>query len=196
MITLATTIAGATIRPAVPSFALRGARGQLAGLVVLPGAHYRIEARFPTMAPAAASRLQAQLELAKTEGLRMNLPLLGVSQGNPGSPVVDGSGAAGTALPLTGLTPGYVAKAGYWLTVIDADGARCLHRVAALAQADGSGEVELTLVTPLRTVLADGDVVLLARPTIDGFVTSDLDWDLAENRLVTGHGFTLEEAEA
>jgi hypothetical protein len=179
-----------------PGFVVRGARGTVAGQVILPGACYGVEATFESMPASFALKLQADLELAKIEGLRFKMPLNGISQGMPGLPVVDGSAAAGTSLPLRGLTSGYAVKKGYWLTVIDAAGNHCLHRVAEPAVADGDGKATLTLVTPLRTVLVDGDTVVLAAPTIEGVITSDVGWDIPMRGMVEGLGFSLEETEA
>lgn len=196
MIEFSYPLNSAHLRLVQPGFTVRGARGTVAGQVILPGACYGIEATLPVMRSRDALRLQADLELAKTEGLRLKVPLHGISQGLPGSPVVDGSGAAGTSLPLRGLTAGYAARKGYWLTVIDTAGNRCLHKVAEPAVANSDGEVTLTLVTPLRTVLIDGDEIILARPTIEGIITSDIGWDLRLGEMIEGLGFTLEETEA
>lgn len=195
MITLTRAIAEAEPFRIHAGFPLRNGRGQLAGQVILPGTRYGLTVSFPAMTIDDAAALETDLELAKSEGLRIAVPLMGRPQGAPGAPVVDGSGAAGTALPLRGLTPGHVIKKGYWLNVIDAAGVRCLHRAAAASVADGSGEAVLTLATPLRTVLADGDEVLLAKPTIEGVVTSDVRFPRPGNRIVSGLSFTLEESD-
>src|SRR3546814_1909417 len=59
----------------------------------------------------------ARLLKAKREGLRIPYPLIDVPQGAPGSPVVDGADQSGTTINLRGLTPGYAAKEGYWLSI-------------------------------------------------------------------------------
>jgi hypothetical protein len=146
------------------------------------------------MSPATARLFQARLARAKAEGLRMPWPLLGVPQGAPGAPVVNGSGAAGTGLPLRGLSRGYRVLEGYWLNVTDAGGQIYLHQASARADAAGDGTATLGVWPPLRSVLADGSAVQLAKPEIMGLVTSDVGWELPVNRLISGLTFTVEES--
>lgn len=123
--------------------------------------------------------------------LKIDYPLLDVSQGSPGSPVVDGAGQAGTSLALRALTPGYAVKKGFWLTIVDENGRGYLHNVRAAVRADASGETTLTIAPMLRWPFLDGATVLLARPTIEGKVPAE-PWQLPVNKLVQV-GFTLEE---
>lgn len=176
-------------------FDVRNARGSLAGRVVTPGGRFAITVEFPTMTYERAMALRALLTSAKGEGLRMAMPLGGNRQSG-GAGAVDGSGAAGTALPVKGLTPGAMIRQGYWLTVIDADGNHCLHQVAAAARVASDGTADLTVDFPLRTVLSNDDVVLISRPLIEGLITSDVNWQIPVGRTVQGLGFRLEEMEA
>lgn len=175
---------GQTLRPASGAPALRVNRA---------GSRFTLQVAFPPMRPEKARRFVALMLAAKAEGLRMTFPLMGIVQGG-GAAVVDGSGAAGTALPLSGMTPHYMVRQGSWLTAIDADGVRCLHNVSAPARVAADGKVTLAVYPPQRLELVDGDTVLVAKPTIEGIVTSDVNWTLPVNRIVSGLGFTLEEA--
>ena len=172
---------------------LRPATGAATTRIDRAGSRFKVDFTFPPMKPDAARIFVSRLIAAKSEGLRIAFPLLGVSQGFPGVPVVNGSGASGTSLPLTGLTPGWVAKEGYWLTAIDADGVHYLHNIRAVVVTDGSGLATLTIAPALRAPLVNGDTVLLSEPLVEGFVTSVVSWELPANRLVTV-AFTLEEA--
>lgn len=181
--------------PIASGFDVRNARGNLAGRVVTPGGHFAVSVEFPTMTAEAALQLQSLLTRSKDEGLRMTFPLAGVKQGG-GTGAVDGSGAAGTSLPVKNLTPGAMIRQGFWVTVIDASGNRCVHKVAAPVRVGTDGRATLPVTFPLRTVLANNDVVLVSKPVIEGMVTSDVNWQISVGRTVQGLGFRLEEAEA
>lgn len=158
------------------------------------GSRFSLQTAFPTMEPEKARRFAALMLRAKREGLRMAYPLMGLVQGG-GAAKVDGTGAAGTTLPLKGMTPGFMMRQGVWLTVQAADGTRCLHNVATAARVGSDGKVSLSIEPPLRVVLADNDNVLISKPTIEGIVTSDVNWSLPVNRRVSGLSFTLEESD-
>lgn len=195
MIELPTSPAPNSATPTLLDFGFvqRPALGAAALRIDRAGNRHQVEFGFPPMSAEVARVFVSRLQQAKSEGLRIAFPLLGVSQGSPGSPTVRGSGAGGTALPLEGLTPGYVAKEGYWLTVIDADEVHYLHCLAATATADAAGEADLVVTPPLRHFPGAGDAVLLARPLVEGLVTSEISHPREPNRLVR-LSFTLEEA--
>lgn len=157
-----------------------------------PGSRYRIGFSYPPMKPDTARKFTARLQRAKREGVRVTLPLL-VHQSFPGAPVVDGAGQAGTTLSVRGLTPGYAAKEGFWLTLIEADGTAYLHSLAATAIADAAGNADFEIEPPLRAPFADGAAIELAAPWIEGFVDGDeWGWSVPVNRLIAV-GFTVEE---
>lgn len=175
-------------------FVQRPSLGGAAARVNRPGNRWQIELTWPTMQADDARVLVRRLAAAKSEGLRVLFPLQGVSQGSPGSPVVNGSGAGGTTLPLRGLTPGHVIKEGWWLTAIDSAGVRYLHQAAATVAADGSGNATLAVTPMIRAPLADGNTVLLGAPEVEGFITEEIGWDLVPGELTSGIGCTIEEA--
>lgn len=159
-----------------------------------PGNRYAVEVSYPPMKADVARKFVARLQRAVREGLRIEYPLLGVSQGSPGAPVVDGADPTGTTLPVRGLTPHYAVKEGYWLNVTDADGTRYLHSVQTPAIADASGLLSIDIEPAIRTPLADGSEVELAKPTIEGTVEV-VGWSLNVDRLVRfGGAIVIEEA--
>ncbi len=176
---------GMVLRPSTGAAALRMDRA---------GSRYRVAVSFPPMKPDTARVFLSRFQQGKREGLRIDYPLLDLSQGSPGSPVVDGANPTGTTLPVRGLTPGYAVKEGYPLTLIDADGVRYLHFVAAPVMADASGDASVTLTVPIRAPLADGSTILLAKPTVEGLVVDEIGWSLNVDRLVRGGTVTIEEA--
>jgi hypothetical protein len=158
-----------------------------------PGSRFRLKLTLPPMSTADAAVICAALLQAKRQGLRMEVPLLGRSQGNPGLPVVDGANPAGTSLPLRGMYDGYSLRPGYWLTLIDAAGDYYLHMVTAVATV-ASGIVTATIEPPIRQPFADGATVLISRPKVQGWLTDELSWALNPGEIVNGVSFTIEEA--
>jgi hypothetical protein len=160
-----------------------------------PGNRYRVEITYPPMKPDTARKFIARLQRAKREGLRVEFPLLGVKQGSPGDPVVDGADPTGTTLPVRGLTPNYAVKEGWWLHAEDADGVRYLHSIQANVLADATGDIELDIEPPIRAPLADGSTIQLSVPTIEGVLVEDVGWSLSVDRLVRfGGSIVIEEA--
>jgi hypothetical protein len=161
-----------------------------------PGNRYVAVVSYPPMKSDVARKFVARLQRAKREGLRVEVPLLGVSQGTPGTPVVDGAAPSGTILPIRGLTPNYMFREGYWLTITKAStGEECLHTCMSSGAADGSGEAVFDIEPPLRIDFADGDTIELAKPTIAGNVVQSIGWSLAVDQLVRiGGTIMIEEA--
>ena len=168
-----------------PHFATRGSfnweyvdagftqRG-LQSAVYIPrkGARYRMTFAYgPFGDPEQARVMQARLIQGKQRGLRVPLPLIN-SQGNPGAPFVNGAVVTGRVLPIKGLTPGYVVKEGYWLSIVIAN-QHYLHCVEIGGRADASGNLSITLAEMLREELGGNEVIHLSRPMVEGLVTAD-----------------------
>lgn len=185
------------VAPALLDFSLtiRPATGGPVQKVARPGSRYRIEVTFPPMQPDVARVFVSRLlEAKRTGGLVIEYPLLGVSQGSPGSPVVNGAGQAGTSLAVRGLTVGYPFQEGYWISIISAAGQHYLHNVRVPVTANGSGLATLTIEPPLRFPFADGATILVAQPKIEGFIEGgEWSWSIDVARH-TGISFVLEEA--
>lgn len=176
-------------------FFQRPASGAASLRIDRPGSRFRVAITFPPMKPDVARKFLARLLRAKRQGLRIEYPLLGVSQGYPGSPVVDGAGQAGTSLDIRGLTPHYGMKEGYWLTLIGSDGVRYLHCSQTSAIANAGGQLAIEIEPPLRAPFPDGAAILLAHPTIEGVMPEELGWSLSIDQLVRGGTIVIEEAE-
>lgn len=172
---------------------LRGPTGGAALRINRAGSRWKWDFEFPPMRPATFRTFAPLVAAGKEQVLRLPVPLAGVSQGTPGSTVVDGAGQTGTTLDVRGGTAAYVARTGYWLHVVDADGNRYLHVLTADTILNGSGAGALSIFPALRAPLADGAAVELAAPTVEGFVVSDVSWELATSGLRV-LSFSIEEA--
>lgn len=159
-----------------------------------PGNRMEVEFTFPPMPAEQARAVISRIMRAKSAGIRIEYPLMGEDQGAPGVPVVDGSDSGGRTLKLRGLTPGYMAKEGFWLNLIGPDGTLYLHLVSQPVQASAFGKATITPEPPLRIFPADGAIVNLTRPVIEGQLVSEPTWTLGLGDIVTGLTFTVREA--
>ncbi|MDE8651878.1 hypothetical protein [Novosphingobium album (ex Liu et al. 2023)] len=157
-----------------------------------PGGHMGAQVTYPPMPADIARVFISRLLEAKEDGLRMPFPLTGVDQGDPGNTVINGAGAAGTSLPVRGMTTGYQWKEGFWVSVVDPDGIHYLHNVRNSGQVLMGGGV-LNVRPALRGDFPDGSLVILDAPRIEGAITSDIAWPLPHQKIVTIE-FTIEEA--
>ena len=195
MITLPTGVTARSVKATLLDYGFinRPSSGAPAQRYDRLGSRYAMEFELPPLPSDVARTVKARLTVAKREGLRMPVPLMGGQQGSPGAPVVDGTDSAGTTLKLRGLTAGWFAREGFWLNVTDAAGALYLHDIAAPVRAGTDGRVTLTLGIPLRCALADGAAVRIANPVIEGLVTSEVSWSDPVGRIISGIAFTVEE---
>jgi len=154
------------------------------------GGKFKIVFVLPPLVDGRA--MVSKLIRAKKEGIRVGLPLLGQSQGTPGTPLVDGAGQSGTTLNIKGLLAGYTVKEGYWLSIVQS-GRYYLHNIAATASADSSGDLAATIFPALRTAFSDGAVIALDKPKIEGFIEGNEQvWEISAE-LHTGIEFSVEE---
>jgi len=155
------------------------------------GNRFQAEFGFPVMPADVARVFVSRLQRAISEDLRIEFPLLGVSQSGGGATVVDGANPSGVTLPIKGGTPGFAVKEGYWLNVFDSQGRPYLHNVSEGASIAPDGTATLTIWPPIRTPLDDESAVEIATPTMQGLVT-DISWDLMLANMIV-LGFVLEE---
>lgn len=157
------------------------------------GSRHSINASAPPKVIEPDGRLWiSRLKRAKREGARIAFPQAGFAVGNPGTPQVASNVAAGSAIPLTGLTPGYVICEGQWLSITHS-GRSYLYSVDAQVAANGSGNTTVAITPLLRSQLSAGDVVNLAAPVLEGWLSGDeFGWTLDAAHTV-GLQFTVTE---
>jgi len=152
------------------------------------GNRFALDITYARLVPDPDGRiLGAALRRAKTEGALFPFPQPGLAIGAPGSPVVDGPGILGALLPLRGLNPGYVVRAGQFFSIING-GRRYLHCVNEDADhvVDVSGRVTLPIHPMLRVVPASGAVCEFAQPYIEGIVSGasiDIELTIAKSQM-------------
>lgn len=159
-----------------------------------PGNRFEAVVEFPLLAADVARIVSRRVQRGKHEGLRVAVPLMGIAQGSGGTPLVDGTASAGRTLNLKTMTPAYVLREGYWITVVDTAGTRYLHQVAADATVAGDGKATATIDPPLRHVPANGDTVIIDAPTIEGRVVDAVEWTTDPAAIVPIKAITIRES--
>lgn len=154
------------------------------------GARWALDVTMPPMAYADA---MAFADLAtETDTCVMAIYQPGIAIGTPGLALVDGAAQTGSTLSLKGLTPQYAFTKWQWITVITGSVRYC-YRAASETVVAADGTVDLPLSTMIRKSHGDEDVVEIAEPKIEGFVTlADDAWAFDASRLVYLQ-FTIEE---
>lgn len=144
------------------------------------GNRHKLAVGFPPLRSADKGRIfVSRVIRGKTEGVRMEVPLLGFKPGAPGNPLVDGAGQAGRSLVADGFTPNYTIREGQWFSLAH-DGRHYLHSVDAGVTANATGQVTLSISPMLRIEPDDNDVLHFAKPMIEGYITGEeLMWSLS-----------------
>jgi hypothetical protein len=158
------------------------------------GSRWAFAVEMPPMAGEPDGRIWARrLTSGKQEGVLMAIAQPGLVIGEPGSPVVDGAGQSGSALALRGLAAGHDLVEGQFVSIVAA-GRRYVHMICADVSADGAGELTAAITPLLRVSPADGAVVEIAQPYVEGLLDGDgVNWTVDIGALF-GHAFTIKEA--
>lgn len=124
----------------------------------------------------------------------MLIPQPGLDTGSPGVPRVNGAAQAGSSLILDGLTPHYALRKHQWLTVTTG-GQMFNYRAKSAVVADAAGNLTVPLRTMLRVPPANNDVVEIAEPKIQGYVTVTEDAWSVDAAHIVALTFTITERE-
>lgn len=156
------------------------------------GNRFALAVTMPPMEVAEAMVFVSRLIRGKTEGVRMEFPLLGFNPGSTGTPRVNGAGQAGRSLVADGFAASYPVKEGQWFTHVNA-GRYFLYNIDGNVTANGAGQVTLPISPMLRVEPADNDLLLFAQPLVEGYIHGEeWRWQLSVQRM-TGIEFELRE---
>lgn len=122
------------------------------------------------------------------------IPQPGIDTGAPGSPLVNGGSQAGSSLILNGVTPQYALRKNQWLTIITG-GQRFSYRAKSAVVADAAGNLVVPLRTMLRVSPTNNDVVEIAEPKIEGYVTVTEDAWSVDSAHIVALTFSITERE-
>lgn len=158
------------------------------------GSRFSMEVVMPMMAYDDARVWISKFLQAEGDTVLMDVPQPGLDIGNPGSPVVDGSGQLGMFLKVRGLTPGYVLRTGQFFSLV-VSGQRFLYCLLEDAVANAQGKARIHFWPMMRRQPQDGGVLEIAQPKIEGFAAKGgFEWsvDAAQH---TGLEFKIDERE-
>lgn len=157
------------------------------------GNRARLAVTMPPMLSEPTGRIWVRRLIAgKTEGVRMEFPLLSFKPGSPGTVLVNGANQSGRTLIVDGATPNYAFREGQPFSIVHSS-RHYLHWVDAQVIANGSGQATLSISPMLRIEPANNAVCHFGKPMIEGFIMGE-EWswemDLAHH---IGIGFEVVE---
>lgn len=144
------------------------------------GNRFKLAVSMPPMPAEPTGRIWTRRLIAgKTEGVRMEFPLLSFKPGSPGEVVVDGAGQSGRTLIVKGATPNYAFREGQPFS-IEEGGRHYLHFVDEQALADSGGDATLSISPMLRIEPSDEAVCHFGKPMIEGFIMGEeWSWEMS-----------------
>lgn len=158
------------------------------------GNRFKLSVSLPPLQSASdGRRWVSRLLRGKTEGVRMEYPLLGFDPGLPGSPTVNGSGQTGRTLIIAGATPNYIFREGQFFSIVTG-GRHHLYMVDAETICSAVGAATLPVSPMLRVAHLNADAIHVAQPMIEGYIMGDeLSWSMSIDHHI-GLGFDIVEA--
>lgn len=168
--------ANASIRPVLfggPMLAELGGEDQWLNRL---GSRWELEVTTPRLKPDPDGRFWTEaLSRAWFTGERVSfaIPEPGLVASAPGSPVVNGSGQAGTLISVRGFDPAYVIRRGKFFSIVHGS-RRYVHRVVEGDWTpNGSGVAQFRCAPMIRVSPADGAVCEFLNPLIEGLLIGD-----------------------
>lgn len=156
------------------------------------GDHWAIEIETRAFGVACGLALMSKVVRGKGQALAIRIPQIDHDAGPVGAPVIDGAGQSGSLPVLRGLTPHY-ALAPRFVTVVT--GGRGYTYLSDPAVADGDGKITLSVWPMLRVPHADGDLVEIAEPWIEGLLDDGGAFDTGRPASITPETIVIEESE-
>lgn len=153
-------------------------------IIVRPGTRFGARVALPPLRTDELGRIYvSRLMQGRHKGILMKWPLLEFDPGVPGAPLIALAVANGTTIQMKGLTAGYKLKEGQFFSVI-AGGRRYLHMVTTDVIVDHFGLATVNIFPALRKALLLNDVVEIAQPMIEGFISpgQELSWEIASDK--------------
>lgn len=143
------------------------------------GTRFGLRLTLPPMGPDEGMAYIARLLRGRADTVVLPWPLLDFDPGEPGAPLVRTSISGGSTIKMKGITAGYAVKEGQFFSVIHGSH-RYVHLFAADGTASGAGTLDVDIFPMLRSPLSTNDVVEIATPKIEGFVSpgEELAWQI------------------
>lgn len=147
-----------------------------------PGNRFAIKVDMPPMYKDIGRPFISALIKAKRAGLRMKFPLQDFDPGDPGTPVVNGTGQLGITLNIRGLGV-YKVEEGQFFS-IEQGGQHFLYMFTQTKTSEVGGTLSVEIEPPLRKATVDGAALHIEQPMIEGYVLGqEWAWQLALDNL-------------
>lgn len=158
------------------------------------GNRFSLSVTMPPLVNRDAGRVfVSRLIRGKTEGVRMLFPMLGFDPGNSGSPVVNGANQTGRILNIRGAAAGYVFQEGQFFSIFTG-GRHHLVTADVDTTVGAGGTVALSISPIIRVAHADGDLLHVSTPSIEGFIMGESQsWEMSVEHHI-GLNFAIVEA--
>ena len=142
-----------------------------------PADRWSLEAITPAMRGDDARLWISRLVQGAGDTVRAVWPQVDMATGSPGSPTVNGSGLAGSTLPVTGAAAGYVVKEGQMLSFLNSSSRYELKMCTAnTTLVAGAGSIPI--MPAIRKSPSSGAAVLLSNPIFEGILVDDAqEWE-------------------
>lgn len=141
------------------------------------GTRFGVRFTMPELDGEEARAYVAKLLRGRFDRVVMPWPQTVYDGTDPGSPAINIGVSGGSAISVKSLTPGYVVAEGQFFSIIHAS-RRYVYMSTGVATANGSGFASLAIFPALRTAVSTNDVIEMATPMIEGFVSpgDELAW--------------------
>jgi hypothetical protein len=180
------------LRPVRGSEVQRSGTGGAISPLNRAGDHWAVEVNVRALETLCGRALLADIVRGVGERVRVPITQPGIDVGPVGSPVVDGDGADGSSLPLTGLTANLIIRKGYFLTVETAAGATA-HIVTETVVVGADTKAGVSIWPMLWLEPADGDRVEMVDPYLEGLIIDSGTQGVAGLPAVLTESFVVEE---
>jgi hypothetical protein len=159
------------------------------------GNRFGLAVTYPPFVAKDQGRIMvSRLIRGKTEGVRLEYPLLDFSPGVPGTVVVDGGGQSGRTLTVKGANPQYAFREGQPFS-IEEDDRHYLHFVDEQVIADATGDAELSISPMLRIEPSNEAACHFSKPMIEGYIHGgEWRWQMMIERMISLEFEILERA--
>lgn len=182
------------MRPVREGRVLRAATGGARLPISRLGDHWAMEVDPRVLGIDCGRELVADVLRGSTEAVRAYIPNPGVETGAPGTPLVAGGGQSGSTIDLDGLTPQFVVRKGWFITV-ETSGSSRAYMVTEEAVVAADTTVTLSLWPMLHVQPSDNDPVEIAEPYIEGLVDDGGEHEVGLIAATQVDSFLIEEAD-
>lgn len=168
-----------------PAGVIEGSLGGPSQIIDRPGLRYAVQYTLPHLPAALARQIQILLEQGLRDDVSYPWPMDNATLSG-GSPTIATNSPAGAVIPITGLPPSFIFRAGQPFSIIS-EGTGFVHKATTEQVADASGNIILNVWPITRKTFLAGDKIELGEPRISGV----LSWNGSPQEAYGGRPFSF-----